>query len=42
MVTADTDPAQIQYLAQLDIKVLHKPVSFLEIVQALESVLQSA
>jgi signal transduction histidine kinase len=42
IVTADTDPARIQFLAQLDIKVLHKPVSFLEIVQAIESVLQPA
>ncbi len=37
IVTADTDPARIQYLAQLDIKVLHKPVSFQEITQSIES-----
>jgi CheY-like chemotaxis protein len=39
IVTADTDPARILYLAQLDIKVLHKPVSFMEITQTIESVL---
>jgi signal transduction histidine kinase/CheY-like chemotaxis protein len=42
IVTADTDPARIQFLAQLDIMVLHKPVSFLEITQAIEQVLPPA
>jgi signal transduction histidine kinase len=39
IVTADTSPSRINYFAMLDIQVLHKPVSFNEIIQVIESVI---
>jgi signal transduction histidine kinase/CheY-like chemotaxis protein len=41
IVTADTSPSRINYFAMLDIQVLHKPVSFNEIILAIESIIQS-
>lgn len=39
IVTADTSPAHIALLEQLNVPVLHKPVSFGEVVQAIEKLL---
>lgn len=37
IVTADTSPAHIERLGQLNIPVLHKPVSFAQVIHAIES-----
>ena len=37
IVTADTSPSHITYFAKLDIPVLHKPVSFHQVIGAIES-----
>ena len=37
IVTADTSPSHIQYFSKLNIPVLHKPVSFQEVVSVIES-----
>jgi len=43
IVTADTSPAHIQYFLKLNIPVLHKPISFQQVIAVLESKLgQSA
>ena len=37
IVTADTSPAHIQYFSELNIPVLHKPVSFQQVIAVVES-----
>jgi signal transduction histidine kinase/CheY-like chemotaxis protein len=37
IVTADTSPAHIQYFSELNIPVLHKPISFQQVIAVLES-----
>lgn len=41
IVTADTSPSHIQYFANLNIPVLHKPVSFQQVISVLESKLKT-
>ena len=36
IVTADTSPSHIQLFAELNIQVLHKPVSFQEVAAAIK------
>jgi len=36
IVTADTSPSHINLFAQLNIQVLHKPVSFQDVTAAIE------
>ncbi len=42
IVTADTSPSHINLFAKLNVQVLHKPISFQEIVQAIEKQLASS
>jgi CheY-like chemotaxis protein len=37
IVTADTSPAHIQYFSELNIPVVHKPISFQQVIEVLES-----
>ncbi|MGI9150404.1 MAG: ATP-binding response regulator [Limnohabitans sp.] len=37
IVTADTSPSHIQYFSELNIPVLHKPVSFQQVISVIES-----
>lgn len=37
IVTADTSPSHIQYFSKLNIPVLHKPVSFQQVISVVES-----
>jgi len=37
IVTADTSPSHIQYFEQLNIPVLHKPVSFQRVISVVEA-----
>jgi hypothetical protein len=39
-VTADTTPSHINLFAELNVQVLHKPISFQEIAQAIEKTLR--
>lgn len=41
IVTADTSPSHIQYFSKLNIPVLHKPVSFQEVISVIESKLST-
>jgi len=41
IVTADTSPAHIQYFSHLNIPVLHKPVSFQQVISVVESKLSN-
>ena len=41
IVTADTSPSHIQYFSGLNIPVLHKPVSFQEVISVVESKLST-
>jgi CheY-like chemotaxis protein len=36
IVTADTSPSHIERLTQLNIPVLHKPISFAQVIDAIE------
>jgi two-component system, sensor histidine kinase len=40
IVTADTTPSHINLFAELNVQVLHKPISFQEIAQAIEKTLR--
>lgn len=42
IVTADTSPSHIQYFSNLNIPVLHKPVSFQQVISVVESKLSAA
>ena len=42
IVTADTSPSHINLFAELHVQVLHKPISFLEIAQAIEKTIISS
>jgi signal transduction histidine kinase len=42
IVTADTSPSHIQYFSNLNIPVLHKPVSFQQVISVVESKLAAA
>ena len=41
IVTADTSPSHIQYFSELNIPVLHKPVSFQQVISVIESKLSA-
>jgi DNA-binding NtrC family response regulator len=41
IVTADTSPSHIQYFSNLNIPVLHKPVSFQQVISVIESKLSA-
>jgi signal transduction histidine kinase/ActR/RegA family two-component response regulator len=41
IVTADTSPSHIQYFTELNIPVLHKPVSFQQVIAVVESKLRA-
>lgn len=42
IVTADTSPSHISYFRELNVPVLHKPISFQRVIDAMERLLQSA
>lgn len=42
IVTADTAPSHINFFTELNVQVLHKPVSFQEIAQAIEKTIASS
>jgi DNA-binding response OmpR family regulator len=41
IVTADTSPSHVHLFSQLKVPVLHKPVSFQEVAQAIEKLLRA-
>ena len=41
IVTADTSPSHISYFRELNVPVLHKPISFQRVMDAMERLLQA-
>jgi len=41
IVTADTSPSHIHFFAQLNVQVLHKPISFQDVAMAIEAIMVS-
>jgi CheY-like chemotaxis protein len=39
IVTADTSPSHINLFAQLNVQVLHKPISFHDVTAAIEKIM---